>query len=211
MRNLSNDPPPGVGPYMITNVVAEPVVHASRATRSFAEHRRSRTSRPGHVDTSTSRSSSNTQTEAQQVLNNQADVFDSGDTLPPSLLPQIESKASDRFEQRARSLDVLLLPQHAGEAVQQPAGAPGGQLRDRPRGDGAARRRLPRADAAASCPRAWSATRRAPARTATPTTPGPGQGQAARAAVRHGRAAGHGLGRGAQPAQASTSTTTPTC
>jgi peptide/nickel transport system substrate-binding protein len=40
---------------------------------------------------------SNTQSEAQQVLNNQADAFDAGDTLPPSLLPQIESKAADRF------------------------------------------------------------------------------------------------------------------
>ena len=40
---------------------------------------------------------SNTQSEAQQVLNNEADVFDAGDTLPPSLLPQIESQASDRF------------------------------------------------------------------------------------------------------------------
>ncbi len=33
---------------------------------------------------------SNTQTEAQQVLNNQADDFDAGDTLPPSLVPQVQ-------------------------------------------------------------------------------------------------------------------------
>ena len=43
-------------------------------------------------------------------------------------------------------LDVLLLPQHADEAVQQPARARGGQLRDRPPGAGAAERRQLQAD-----------------------------------------------------------------
>jgi peptide/nickel transport system substrate-binding protein len=41
---------------------------------------------------------SNTQTEAQQVLNNQADNFDAGDTVPPSIVPQLESQAKGRFE-----------------------------------------------------------------------------------------------------------------
>jgi peptide/nickel transport system substrate-binding protein len=40
---------------------------------------------------------SNTQSEAQQVLEDQADAFDAGDTLPASLLPQIQSKGSGRF------------------------------------------------------------------------------------------------------------------
>ena len=31
------------------------------------------------------------------MLQNQADAFDAGDTLPPSLLPQIQSQASARF------------------------------------------------------------------------------------------------------------------
>ncbi len=95
MRNLSNDPPPGVGPYMITSATAN---------RGFTLRKNPRFARfaipdipVGHLDTINVKIVSNTQSEAQQVLNNQADVFDPGDTLPPSLLPQIESSAQDRF------------------------------------------------------------------------------------------------------------------
>lgn len=95
MRNLSNDPPPGVGPYMYTQ---------ASVNRGFTLQRNPRFARfgipdipTGHVDTVRVTIVSNTQSEAQQVLNNQADVFDAGDTLPPALLPQIESQASDRF------------------------------------------------------------------------------------------------------------------
>ena len=52
----------------------------------------------GHLDRINVTIESNTQTAAQQVLNNQADNFDAGDTLPPSIVPQIQSQASDRFE-----------------------------------------------------------------------------------------------------------------
>jgi peptide/nickel transport system substrate-binding protein len=95
LRNLSNDPPPGVGAYMITSATAN---------RGFTLKRNPRFARfdipdipVGHLDTIDVKIVSNTQSEAQQVLNNQADVFDPGDTLPPSLLPQIESTARDRF------------------------------------------------------------------------------------------------------------------
>ncbi len=95
MRNLSNDPPPGVGPYMYTQ---------ASVNRGFTLKRNPAFARfaipdipTGHVDTVRVTIVSNTQSEAQQVLNNQADVFDAGDTLPPALLPQIESQASDRF------------------------------------------------------------------------------------------------------------------
>lgn len=95
MRNLSNDPPPGVGPYMYTQ---------ASVNRGFTLERNPRFARfaipgipTGHLDTIRVTIVSNTQSEAQQVLNNDADVFDAGDTLPPSLLPQIESTASERF------------------------------------------------------------------------------------------------------------------
>ncbi|MGB2710721.1 MAG: ABC transporter substrate-binding protein [Conexibacter sp.] len=95
MKNLSNDPPPGVGPYMITEAVPNRGFTLKR-TPGFASF-----DIPGipagHVDTVDVKIVSNTQSEAQQVLNNEADVFDPGDTLPPSLLPQIESQAQDRF------------------------------------------------------------------------------------------------------------------
>jgi peptide/nickel transport system substrate-binding protein len=51
----------------------------------------------GHLNTIRVNITSNTQSEAQQVLEDQADAFDAGDTLPASLLPQIQSKGSGRF------------------------------------------------------------------------------------------------------------------
>ena len=98
MSNLSNNPPPGVGPYMIKDVVPN---------RSFSVVRNpdwTDTTIPGipagHVDVNV-KISSNTQTEAEQVLNDQADVFDWGDQIPPSLLPQVNAKAKDRYEKKA--------------------------------------------------------------------------------------------------------------
>jgi len=95
MRNLSNDMPPGVGPYMYTQ---------ASANRGFTLERNPRFARfdipdipTGHVDTVRVSIVSNTQSEAQRVLNSEADIFDYGDTLPPSLLPQIQSQARDRF------------------------------------------------------------------------------------------------------------------
>jgi peptide/nickel transport system substrate-binding protein len=41
---------------------------------------------------------SNVLANAEQVLNNQADVFDPGDTLPASVLQQVKSGAADRFQ-----------------------------------------------------------------------------------------------------------------
>jgi peptide/nickel transport system substrate-binding protein len=52
----------------------------------------------GHLDRINVTIQSNTQTAAQEVLNNQADNFDAGDTVPPSIVPQIQSQAKDRFE-----------------------------------------------------------------------------------------------------------------
>src|SRR5581483_8339486 len=41
---------------------------------------------------------SNTTTEASDVLNNSADIFDWGDTIPPSLVAQVQSQAAGRFK-----------------------------------------------------------------------------------------------------------------
>jgi len=95
MKNLTTSPPPGVGAYMIT---------ASSPNRGFTLRRNPTFARfaipnipTGHLDAIQVSIVSNTQSEAQQVLSNQADVFDPGDTLPPALLPQIQSQAKDRF------------------------------------------------------------------------------------------------------------------
>ncbi len=97
MAVLANDPPPGVGPYQIKDIVPN---------RSFSVVRT-----PGWTDETIPgipagkvdvdvKIASNTQTEAEQVLNNTADVFDYGDQLPPTLLSQVNAKAKDRYEKK---------------------------------------------------------------------------------------------------------------
>ncbi len=92
ISNQSNKPPPGVGPYMITNVVPNQSFSAVRNPKY--------TPLPGipagHVDVNV-KINSNTQTEAESVLNNSADAFDYADTLPPALVSQIQSQAASRF------------------------------------------------------------------------------------------------------------------
>jgi peptide/nickel transport system substrate-binding protein len=94
-KNLSSTPPPGVGAYMIKDVspnrtftLVKNPHFASLGIPGIPK---------GHLDTIKVNITSNTQSEAEQVLQDQADAFDAGDTIPPSLLPQIESKASGRF------------------------------------------------------------------------------------------------------------------
>jgi peptide/nickel transport system substrate-binding protein len=95
MKNLSNDPPPGVGPYKITGVSPNRRFTMVKNTRFAA------LGIPGipvgHLDSIKVTITSNTQSEAEQVLDGQADAFDPGDTLPPSLLPRIQSRAASRF------------------------------------------------------------------------------------------------------------------
>jgi peptide/nickel transport system substrate-binding protein len=97
MSNLSNQPPPGVGPYSIKDVVPN---------RSFSLVRNPDWTdsivpgvAPGHVDVDV-KIATNTQTEAEQVLNNSADIFDWADQIPPSLVPQVKSQATGRYKQQ---------------------------------------------------------------------------------------------------------------
>jgi peptide/nickel transport system substrate-binding protein len=52
----------------------------------------------GYADKIVYNVNSNVLANAEQVLNNQADVFDPGDTLPASILQQVKSQAADRFQ-----------------------------------------------------------------------------------------------------------------
>jgi peptide/nickel transport system substrate-binding protein len=95
MKPEPNNPPVGFGPYMITNVVPNQSFtvainpnYASQAIPGIPV---------GHVNVNV-RVESNTTTEASDVLNNSADVFDWGDTIPPALIQQVESQASDRYK-----------------------------------------------------------------------------------------------------------------
>jgi peptide/nickel transport system substrate-binding protein len=94
-KNLSSDPPPGVGAYNLTDVTPNQTYSLTK-NPNFAKFKIPDIP-TGHLDKIVFKITSNTQTEAQQVLNNQADVFDAGDTLPPALLPQIQAKAKDRY------------------------------------------------------------------------------------------------------------------
>ncbi len=94
MKSLPNSPPPGVGPYEIASVVPN---------KSFSLTRNphfSSSTIPGvptaHANVSV-KIVSNNQSEAEQVLGNTADVFDYNDTIPPTLLSQVESQASGRY------------------------------------------------------------------------------------------------------------------
>jgi peptide/nickel transport system substrate-binding protein len=51
----------------------------------------------GYADSIVYKVNSNVLANAEQVLNNQADVFDPGDTIPASVLPQVKSQATDRY------------------------------------------------------------------------------------------------------------------
>jgi peptide/nickel transport system substrate-binding protein len=94
-QNQPNNPPPGVGPYMVKNIVAN---------ASFSVVKNPNWAKmnipgipAGHVDQINMKISSNVASNAESVLNNSADVFDWADTLPGSLLPQIQSQASSRY------------------------------------------------------------------------------------------------------------------
>jgi peptide/nickel transport system substrate-binding protein len=88
----ATNPPPGVGPYKVTNITpgqSYDVIKNPNWTPIPGIP-------SGHVNVDV-KVSPNVSSNALSVLNNTADVFDWADTIPGSLLPQIQSKASDRF------------------------------------------------------------------------------------------------------------------
>jgi peptide/nickel transport system substrate-binding protein len=95
MKNLPNSPPPGVGPYKITNIVPNAsfsVVKNSNWTPIAGIP-------SGNVNVNV-KISANVDANALAVLQNSADVFDWADTIPGSLLPQIQSQAKDRYSKK---------------------------------------------------------------------------------------------------------------
>ncbi|HEY3774033.1 MAG TPA: ABC transporter substrate-binding protein [Solirubrobacteraceae bacterium] len=92
-KNDPLHPPPGCGPYMIKNVVAN---------KSFAVDKnpywKPLPGIPAGQDNVDVTVNSNVSSNAEQVLNNSADIFDWADSVPGSLLPQIQAKASSRYK-----------------------------------------------------------------------------------------------------------------
>ena len=93
MKNLANTGTIGDGPYMwgpITpnqsyTLVQNPNFDVPGLAR-------------GHAAKIVFQVNANVTADAEEVLNNQADVFDPGDTLPASLLQQVQTQAKDRYQ-----------------------------------------------------------------------------------------------------------------
>jgi peptide/nickel transport system substrate-binding protein len=97
MKNMPNSPPPGVGPYMITNIVPNASFSLVKNPKWASMNIPGIPS--GHVNVNV-KISSNVDANALAVLQNSADVFDWADTIPGSLLPQIQSQAKDRYQKK---------------------------------------------------------------------------------------------------------------
>jgi peptide/nickel transport system substrate-binding protein len=93
MVDMTTNPPPGVGPYVITNVSAG----GYSAVRNPNWPTDNIPGIPAGSSDFNVRFASNNSTEAMQVLNNSADVFDWSDELPGAFLHRIASQAADRF------------------------------------------------------------------------------------------------------------------
>ncbi len=96
MKNEPTNPPPGVGPFMTTNIVP------NQGWESKINPYWSKMNIPGIPAAKVNvqvKLSTDVPSNALSVLNNTADVFDWADVVPGSLLPQIKAKAGDRFSQ----------------------------------------------------------------------------------------------------------------
>ena len=93
MKNLANTGTIGDGPYMWSTITP---------SQSYTLVKNPKFDVPGlargHADKIVYQVNSNVTANAEQVLNNQADVFDPGDTLPASLLQQVQTQATGRYQ-----------------------------------------------------------------------------------------------------------------
>jgi len=93
MKNLANTGTIGDGPYMWGPITPNQTYTLVK-NPNFDVPGQPR----GHADKIVYQVNSNVTANAEAVLNNQADVFDPGDTLPASLLQQVQTQASDRYQ-----------------------------------------------------------------------------------------------------------------
>jgi peptide/nickel transport system substrate-binding protein len=96
MKVLSNDPPVGVGPYKFGTIVPNASYQLIK-NPSFAGFKIPGIP-TGFVDKVIVTKNTNTNAEANSVLQNQQDIFDPSDTIPGSQLASIKSQAADRYQ-----------------------------------------------------------------------------------------------------------------
>ncbi|HUE28444.1 MAG TPA: ABC transporter substrate-binding protein [Solirubrobacteraceae bacterium] len=92
-KNEPANPPPGVGPYKFANIVP----NVSYSVVRNPDWTPIPGIPSGSVNQINVKISSNTTANALSVLNNSADIFDFADTVPPGVLPQVQSQATDRY------------------------------------------------------------------------------------------------------------------
>jgi peptide/nickel transport system substrate-binding protein len=93
-RNKPNSPPPGVGPYEITNIV--PNASFSLVQNPYWGQLNIPQIPAGHVNVNV-RISPKPEADALAVLKNSADVLDWTDQIPGDLLRTIRARAADRY------------------------------------------------------------------------------------------------------------------
>ena len=132
-KNLTEDPPPGVGPFMITESVPN---------RQFVLEKNPEFEKLNipdipvpALDKITTQIIKNASQQAQDVLDNKLDYMQ--DPPPADLKPTVIEQADDRYEEFATSSTYYWFMDTPGRPVRRPAGPRGGQLRDRQAGAGA--------------------------------------------------------------------------
>ncbi len=93
MKNLANTGTIGDGPYMWSTITPNQT-YTLVQNPNFDVPGLAR----GHAAKIVFSVNTNVTADAESVLNNQADVFDPGDTLPASLLQQVQTQASSRYQ-----------------------------------------------------------------------------------------------------------------
>jgi peptide/nickel transport system substrate-binding protein len=94
MKVEPTSPPPGVGPYVVNSIVANQSFDVVKNPKWASMNVPGIPAGHDNIDV---KISSNIDSNALAVLNGSADVFDWADTIPGSLLPQIQAQAKDRF------------------------------------------------------------------------------------------------------------------
>jgi peptide/nickel transport system substrate-binding protein len=93
-KNLSADPPPGIGPYMFTKSVPN---------REFVMEKNPNFNIPGipkgNIDTITTKIVKSAERQTQDVISGELDYMQ--DPPPADLLPQVKAEYSDRFKEQS--------------------------------------------------------------------------------------------------------------
>ena len=132
-KNLTEDPPPGVGPFMITESVPNRQFVLEK-NPEFEALNIPDIPVPA-LDKITTQIIKNASQQAQDVLDNKLDYMQ--DPPPADLKPTVIEQADDRYEEFATSSTYYFFMDSAVPPVRRPAGSRGGQLRDRQAGPGA--------------------------------------------------------------------------